>query len=204
MDAEPSCTEPRKLTELKFVNLFETEVRGPKGSHPWVFASRKSKPGADVRKPDAVVVLAVIRGAGEPQLVLTREYRAPLGGYEISVPSGLVDADEDPAEAARRELREETGLSLDRVLHVSPALASSAGLTDETVSLVYAEASGELSKEHLEQHEMIETRLYRASEIRELLESTSDIISSRIYSVLLQYALSGTISFPAFKEGGRK
>ena len=197
MSSQPSCPAPRKLTQFKHVNLFSTEVEGPKGPYAWTFASRKETPGADPACPDAVVIIAIVPGAVEPRLGLTREFRVPLGRHELSVPSGLVDPGETPAEAARRELKEETGLELRRVVHVSPALASSAGLTDETVSLVYVEAGGGLSTDHLDTHEDITTRLVSLEEIRQCLaDCGGDIISSRVYPVLLGFLAAGRIALP--------
>lgn len=197
MPSYSKITTPKKLTDFKYVNLYSTEVQTSRGTSPWTFASRKADPGATSAAADAAVIIAVVLGSDEPRLVLTREFRAPLGTYEISVPSGLIDPGESAAEAAAREMREETGLELVRVVHVSPPVASSAGLTDETVALVYAEAAGTISKAHQTEHEEIETRLVTLAEIRDLLGGrTKDIISSRLYPVLVDYVSAGAISLP--------
>ena len=194
-----TSSAPRRLTDFKFVNLFTTDVSSGKGTHPWTFASRKPAPGARADAPDAVVIVAVVEEGGEARLVLTREFRAPLAGYEISVPSGLVDAGESAADAAKRELREETGLEMTRVAHVSPALASSAGLTDETVSLVYVEARGSFSQEHLDAHEEITAWLASLTDVQRLLRNPGqDIVSSRLYPVLVGFAQAGRIALPTF------
>jgi len=44
------------------------------------------------------------------RLVLVRQYRHGIGRDGLELPGGLVDPGETPLEAARRELREETGL----------------------------------------------------------------------------------------------
>ena len=44
-----------------------------------------------------------------PSLLLQKQYRPALGKVTIESPSGLIDEGEEPAEAAIRELREETG-----------------------------------------------------------------------------------------------
>ena len=69
----------------------------------------------------------------ENKLVITREYRVPLDDYEVGFPAGLVDAGESVEQAVRRELKEETGLNLSRVICTSPPLYPSAGMTDESV-----------------------------------------------------------------------
>ena len=196
MNNTPHAEAPKKLTDFKHVNLFQTDLRTKNGSLPWIFASRKRSPGASPDSPDAVVIIAVIEQAGETRLVLTREFRAPLGAFEISAPSGLVDPGENPAEAARRELREETGLELKRIIHVSPPLPSSAGLTDETVSLVYCEAAGNASQAHQTEHEAMEILLVDVDGIRRLLADRSrDFISSRLFPILLACAAANAIKF---------
>lgn len=197
MTSYSPSTTPRKLTNYPHLNLYATDVQAQQGASPWIFASRKEIPGVRSGVADAAVIVAIVKGAGGSRLVITREYRAPLGCHEISLPSGLIDAGETATEAARREMREETGLELTRIVHVSPPVASSAGLTDETVSLVFAEAIGEISKKNQTEHEDIETRLITVEEIRELLrQRTSDIISSRLYPILITCVTSGSISAP--------
>ena len=114
------------------------------GHHRDIFASRKEASSASAIQADAVTVVAVVQEAGEARLVMTREFRAPLRAYELSLPSGLIDPGESPLETAVREFKEETGLTLDRVMHVSPPTSSSGGLTDETVAFVFGEVSGSM------------------------------------------------------------
>jgi len=197
MPTYPFCTPPKKLTQERFVNLFSTKVCTEKGSGSWIFASRKNEPGASSQQADAAIVVAVMQRAGGAHLVMTREFRAPLGAYELSLPSGLIDVGESATDAAIRELNEETGLTLARVVHVSPPLASSAGLTDETVALVYGEASGTISREHQTEHEDIEVRLASIADLRKLLgPEQSEIISSRLYPILVGYVGAGAIALP--------
>ncbi|MFT3784141.1 MAG: NUDIX hydrolase [Nibricoccus sp.] len=197
MPNEPFCTPPHPLTREKFVNLFVTQLHSRGAQQPWVFASRKAKPSAIVSQPDAVVVVAVGENDGEPYVVLTREFRAPLGSFELSVPSGLVDAGESVVDAATREFYEETGLALTQIVHVSPPLASSAGLTDETVALVYGRAKGSVSKQHQTEHEDIEVFLANIADVRAILSSSKpDTISSRLYPILLGFVSADRISLP--------
>lgn len=178
------------------MNLFATSVqRGDKTSR-WVFASRRAKPGSDAR-PDGVLIIARANLDGVPHLVLTREYRVPLGAHELAVPAGLLDEGESAEEAARREFREETGMTLTRVVHVSPPLASSAGLTDETVVMVYAEAEGAASRDHQMEDENIEVRLFTLEQVQELVrQGTPDVISARLYPVLVAFAAAGSLALP--------
>jgi 8-oxo-dGTP pyrophosphatase MutT (NUDIX family) len=60
-----------------------------------------------VRTPDWVNVVAF---TAAEELILVRQYRHGTREFSLEIPGGLVDAHEpDPAAAAARELREETG-----------------------------------------------------------------------------------------------
>jgi hypothetical protein len=70
-------------------------------------------------------------------------------------------------------------------------------LTDETVALVYGEATGTVSSEHQTEHEDIEVRLVSIADIRKLLGSEqNDIFSSRLYPILVGYVSAGAIVLP--------
>lgn len=61
---------------------------------------------------DGVGVVAILhdpKSSKGPSLLLQKQFRPPIDKVTIEVPSGLVDEGEDPATAALRELKEETG-----------------------------------------------------------------------------------------------
>src|SRR5579871_6363221 len=100
-----------KLTNEKWLNLFAATYRHDGKTGRWVYASRRPDPTKAEPSVDAVVVVPILRDAGgPPRLVLLREYRVPIADYVYALPAGLPDSGESLEDAARRELREETGL----------------------------------------------------------------------------------------------
>lgn len=63
-----------------------------------------------VREADLLAGVAVLPVC-DGRIVLLRSYRHPVGASVLELARGFIDAGETPAEAALRELREETGLA---------------------------------------------------------------------------------------------
>lgn len=80
--------------------------------------------------PDAVFLVPM---TSDGRIVLIREYRYPVRQWVIGVPAGNLDRpDEDHAEAARRELREEVGGSFTELIYLASAYASAGHLTQQS------------------------------------------------------------------------
>ena len=87
------------LVEGHVVSMFRSEFRAPNGEA----FSREV-----VRHPGAVSVVPLL---DDGDVVLVRQYRAPLDQFLLEIPAGKRDvAGEPPEETARRELAEEVGL----------------------------------------------------------------------------------------------
>ena len=67
---------------------------------------------------------AVVPVTGGGDVVLVRQWRQPLGAFTLELPSGGVDAHENPERAARRELFEETGYRAEGLEHLVSVLTS--------------------------------------------------------------------------------
>lgn len=107
------------------------------------------------RRGGREAVLVAARLPERRSLVLIRQFRVPLAAWVYEFPAGLIDPGEGPAEAALRELAEETGYR-GGVRRVSPALPTSSGLSTETVYLVEVECAGEPGPTATEGAEAIE------------------------------------------------
>lgn len=84
------------------------------------------------RRPSAVAVVP-LTDAGE--VVLLRQYRHPVGGYELEIPAGLLDIEDEPEDAAaQRELAEEIGMRAGRLRRLT-RFWNSAGWSDEATTV---------------------------------------------------------------------
>jgi ADP-ribose pyrophosphatase len=182
--------DSRKLTVEKWLNLFEVRYVARTGDEKsWQIASRQKEPKCitgSYHPPDAVVIVPF--HTVKNKMVITREYRVPLNDYEYGFPAGLVDSGESVEQAARRELMEETGLTVSRFIKISPPIYSSAGMTDESVALVYVECEGEPSNSANTDSELIEILFISPDEALGLLSDTTLKFDAKAWLAISQFA----------------
>lgn len=103
----------------------------------WEYVSRS-------RGIRAAVILAIVEDAGNgPCIILVEQYRVPLGKRCLELPAGLVGDDEgcdgeEAAQAAIRELEEETGYRAKNMIDLGDYY-SSPGMVSESFTLFRAE-----------------------------------------------------------------
>ena len=98
----------RCLLERRWLTIHEQHVRLPTGAEIEEFHL--------IESPDWVAVLAM---TPDEQVVLVEQYRHGARRSSLELPAGVIDAGETPAEAARRELAEETGFGFERLTPLS-------------------------------------------------------------------------------------
>jgi ADP-ribose pyrophosphatase len=182
-----------KLTDLKWLNLFEVAYVDRTGlNRSWQVASRAKEPKCITKNfavPDAVVIVPL--HTAENKIVITKEYRIPLADFEYGFPAGLIDAGETIEQASRRELKEETGLEITRFNGISPSLYSSAGISDESVVMVYVECDGNPSNALNTGSEFIEVELLSPSQAARLCENPILKFDAKAWLVLSGFAKYG-------------
>lgn len=92
-----------------------------------------------VRSPGAVAAVPIEHSAdGIAMVTLVRQYRAPLDDHVLEVPAGMRDVDDEPpATTAARELAEEVGLAVGRLIPLT-RFSPSVGMTDAELHLYLA------------------------------------------------------------------
>jgi len=175
MNAQPRIT----LHTGKFLALV-------KEGH-WEYADRTNATGA-------AIIVAV---TDEQKLLLVEQYRIPVHARTIELPAGIVgdepgSSNEEHAEAARRELEEETGYRAEHMEALTHGPASS-GLTSETVTLFLARKLRRVGKGGGVAHEAITVHEVPLNEVHEWLEAKAKagvLIDPKVYAGL--YFIGGS------------
>lgn len=123
--------------------------------NPWIRVRED-----DVIRPDGLpgiygvvefrsLAIGVLPVADDGSIWLVGQYRYPLGCYSWEIPEGGSHPDESPEAAARRELREETGLTAGRLerlggaVHLSNSVSNEVGHLFRATELVGGQATPE-------------------------------------------------------------
>ena len=175
--------ELQSLAQTEFLNLYEATYENKnKEDKKWIIASRKDYKtlsgqyfNGKVEKLDAVVLIAFHEES--KKLAVIRQFRVPLNDYVYELPAGLIDPDENIESTVKRELKEETGLTLAAIDYSRSRKKTylSAGMTEESAALMYCTCTGEVSSAYLEADEDIEALLLSQEEARVILASDAKI-----------------------------
>ena len=184
-----------KITDCRHLNLYEISYINQNGTERlWQFTTRADQPKCvtgQFEMPDAVVIIPFYKK--KDKLVIIKEFRVPLGGYQYGFPAGLVDKDETIQQTCIRELKEETGLSVTRIIKSSPPVFSSSGISDESVSMIYVECDGTPSNKGNEGSEDITTIFVTQAEASELCKNSKIKLDVKTWLVLFSFAENGRI-----------
>ncbi|QDZ25156.1 ADP-sugar pyrophosphatase [Chloropicon primus] len=180
---------PQGFRWLRLKRLSYVDRRGNKRN--WESAERSTRPPSGI---DAVAVYArlVSKGSkGGEQVVLVSQFRPPLDCNVLELPAGLVDSGETPAEAALRELREETGL-VGKATRESPVVFSDPGMSSANMKLVEVvvdmdDTRNQVPTQELDEGEDIKVHYVSADKLGQELQSLSEsedlAIDARLYAV---------------------
>lgn len=153
---KPNMTKKQveTLYDAKYLKLYDLRYR--EGKHYFDATRRdagdvvaiKSDEEFQAMLPDAVTIAVVLHlPKKQPKLLLSYEYRYPVGQFLLSPVAGLLDPEDREEKnpllvAATREIYEETGIRLqkgDKLTVLNPCAFSSPGMTDESNAFLCAD-----------------------------------------------------------------
>ena len=158
---------------------------------PWLTARRDELELPDGRivpeyyvleYPDWVNVIAITK---DGQFVMERQYRHALGCTCYELPCGVMEEDETPLEAAKRELAEETGFGNGEWKELMTLSANPSTMTNLTHCFL-ATGVERISEQHLDPTEELSVHLLSREEVLSLLRN-NEMMQSLMVAPLLKY-----------------
>lgn len=133
--------------------------------------------------PGAAVVVPVL---DDGSIVLIRNWRFAIQEHLYELPAGVLDAGEDPAVCAARELAEETGYAVGRLEKLG-AFCSTPGTADEVLH-AYLATGLTRGRQDLEAHEQITVEVLADAAVRAMV-ADGTIHDAKTISALALYWL---------------
>lgn len=158
MNLEETRIGSEPVYQGSFVSIARDTVRLPNGNESTRVV---------IRHPGAACVLAV---TGNDEVVLVRQWRYACGKALLELPAGKLDAGEDPARCALRELAEETPYTA-RSVKLLHTFYTAPGFCDEIMYLYQAEGVRKDSTLQNDEDELTETVLLSREEVKAALKN---------------------------------
>ena len=127
---------------------------------------------------------AVLCLTAEREVVLVRQYRHGFGGASLELPAGVLEPEEAPLAAARRELREETGFEADSIeplISVAPEPARNS----VRAHFFFARGGKRVAELSLDHSEELEVLLVPAADLTDLIDRGQMVHAAHIGAILL-------------------
>ena len=119
-----------------------------------------------VRHSGGGVILAF---KDEDTILLVKQYRYPIGETVLELPAGKLEKGEDPFEAAKRELEEETGYCANKWTDLG-YINTSPGFSDEKLYLYLAQDL-EYTHCHPDEGEIIQAFEYKYDDVLKMIDN---------------------------------
>ena len=153
---------------------------------------------------------AIVRHAGSSvimpiddrkRILLVRQYRLPAKDYMWELAAGRIDAGETPLQAAKRELREETGLKARKWTKAASFFASP-GYVEEKMTIFAAEELTE-GDQNLMDDERIETAWFTPRQLDEMIASGKILDGKTLIGFLMWKRYGGVRQTGSAAKGGK-
>lgn len=173
-----------KVKEGKYLKNYELTYLNKVGKEKkYEMVSRSEiKSPEDIGKKSSGVSIAVTSGE---KLLLLREFRMGVNQEIFNLVAGMIEEGESIEECIHRELYEETGLSVKRIINILPSSFAAVAISDTCTNIAFVEAEGEFS-DHTSANEQIKPKFYTKKEIKQLLQTEK--FSSRAQVIAYMFA----------------
>jgi ADP-ribose pyrophosphatase len=123
----------------------------------------------------------------DDKVLMVRQYRHAANIVSLEIPGGVIDGDEKPEDAMRRELLEETGYRFDNIELLCTVYANPSTANNQTFGYL-ATGGVKIQEQALDEHEELVIEEYTIDEVKQLLSDNK--IAQSLHCTCLFYALA--------------
>lgn len=176
-----------KVKDGKYLKNYEITYRNKTGKEKkYEIVSRKELNSVNDlgTTPSGVSIIATFEG----KLLLLHEFRMGVNKTIYNLCAGMINEGETIENCIARELYEETGLKLKKIIKILPPSYAAVAITDVTTYIAFAEVEGTIEDFHSSDNELITANFYSKDEVRSLLET--EMFSSRAQLAAYYYTIT--------------
>lgn len=183
-----------KVKEGKYLKNYELEYENKSGKikkYEIVSHSDISSIEALGEKTSGVSIVAL----WQDKLLLLKEFRMGVNRHIYNLCAGMIEKGETIEETIARELHEETGLCVEKIIEILPPSYAAVAISDIQTQLAIVKAKGTLSDEFLSDNEDIKAAFYTKDEVKKLLQTEK--FSSRAQVMAYFFSITGFEIIPS-------
>jgi len=148
--------ERKKITDCNILSVWEAKCKSPETQD----GKRQTYVFTVIDTKDWVIVVPVIK----KEFVMVWQWRHGAKSLSLEFPGGVMEAGENPKEAAIRELAEETGYRAGKIEKMGEFFSNPAIMTNRVHFFLAEDLSGG-GKQDLDENEYVETALVGIDEV---------------------------------------
>lgn len=139
--------------------------------------SMKNKENLSGKSANSIVLF--VFNKDKTKVLLNKEYRLSVNHEIYNTIAGLIEPNENYILAARRELKEESGLDLVDIIEILPSSFSAIGVSNEKSMTIICTADGEIDSSKAGEDEELESFWVDKEKAKEILEDRNGYIAAR-------------------------
>lgn len=160
----------KKVHDGRYLKNYELTYENKAGRNKvYEIVSRKElHDTADLGRSTSGVSIIAFQG---DKLLLLKEFRMGINKSVYNLCAGMLNEGESMEDCIRRELYEETGLSVKKIVQILPPSYSAVAISDVKTNIAIVEAEGAITGGHTSANEQIQAAFYTKTQLREMLQT---------------------------------